>query len=255
MTESKPEPDQVATEMIELLGSKADEAKAASYQRFFKEPVVCLGVDNKSMKQIKQDLVERVRESWTIADAVAFCYAMVEDPHMEARGLGYQTVAQFIGGAPPELLADIKTWLEHYCENWGLVDNLGPSVLAPFLELHPDLIPEVVSWTESPCRWLRRGATVAFVPLVKNPEHLAAAYEIATRLFEDREDLMHKAVGWLLREAGKTDTERLRVFLLEHGPKIPRTSVRYSIERFPKEERKQLLEATKGPKRRSPKRE
>jgi 3-methyladenine DNA glycosylase AlkD len=254
MTETTLKPDQVAEEMLELLRSHADEAKAASYQRFFKEPVNYFGLDNKGMKQIKQDLFDRVRESWTIAEAVAFCHAMVEDPHMEARGLGYQTVAYFVGEASPELLADIKTWLEQSCDNWGLVDNLAPSVLAPFLELHPDLIAEVVSWTGSPCLWLRRGATVAFVPLVKKPEYLDTAYEIATLLFNDREDLMHKVVGWLLREAGKTDTERLRAFLLEHGPKIPRTTVRYAIERFPKDERKQLLEATKGPKRRPAKR-
>jgi 3-methyladenine DNA glycosylase AlkD len=254
MTETTLKPEKIAVEMLELLRSHADEAKAASYQRFFKEPVNYFGLDNKGMKQIKQDLIDRVRESWTIADAVAFCHAMVEDPHMEARGLGYQTVAQFVGEAPAGLLADIKTWLEQSCDNWGLVDNLAPSVLAPLLELHPDLIPEVVSWTGSPCLWLRRGATVAFVPLVKKAAHLATAYEIASRLFDDTEDLMHKAVGWLLREAGKTDTERLKSFLLEHGPKIPRTTVRYAIERFPKDERKQLLEVTKGPKRRPAKR-
>lgn len=59
---------------------------------------------------------------------------------------------------------------------------------------------------------------------------------------------MHKAVGWLLREAGKTDMERLKRFLLKNGPEIPRTTVRYAIERFPKNQRKQLLEETR-PKR------
>ncbi len=57
---------------------------------------------------------------------------------------------------------------------------------------------------------------------------------------------MHKAVGWLLREAGKTDMARLEKYLLSKGPKIPRTTVRYAIERFPKEERKRLLNATRA---------
>ena len=57
---------------------------------------------------------------------------------------------------------------------------------------------------------------------------------------------MHKAVGWLLREAGKADSGPLEKFLLRHGSKIPRTSVRYAIERFPKKERQRLLEATRG---------
>ena len=92
---------------------------------------------------------------------------------------------------------------------------------------------------------MRRGATVAFVPLVKQKKYVPTAYKIASRLFDDKEDLIHKAVGWLLRETGKSDMERLKRFLLKHGPKIPRTSLRYAIERFPKDERKQLLEATR----------
>jgi 3-methyladenine DNA glycosylase AlkD len=69
---------------------------------------------------------------------------------------------------------------------------------------------------------------------------------VATRLFGDSEDLMHKAVGWMLREAGKKDMARLERFLTNEGPSIPRTTVRYAIERFPKEKRKALLEATRA---------
>ncbi len=73
-----------------------------------------------------------------------------------------------------------------------------------------------------------------------------AAYVIATNLLDDKEDLVHKAVGWMLREAGKVDRDRLESYLLEKGPRLPRTTLRYAIEKFPKEDRKRLLEATKG---------
>ena len=204
------------------------------------------GLDKQGVQQIKQDLFAQIEESWTIQDAVRFCKAMVRDPHMEPRGIGYQVVALFVHDAPPELLADVKHWLEHSCGNWGLVDNLAPSVLAPLLDLHPQLIPEVLTWTNSPNQWLRRGAVVAYMPLVAKKKYLVNAYRTVTHLFGEKEDLVQKAMGWLLREAGKTDTERLEKFLLKHGPKIPRTSVRYAIERFPKSRRKYLLSATRG---------
>jgi 3-methyladenine DNA glycosylase AlkD len=249
-TEHAPSPRQAAEETLELLRAGADEAKAASYQRYFKEPVDYFGLGTQEARRIRQDLLARVEEHWTIEDAVRFCDAMIEDPHMESRGTGYQIVAHFVPTAPRELLADVERWLEGSCGNWGLVDNLAPSVLAPLIERYPDLISEVVSWTGSANQWVRRGAAVAFVPLVSKKEerYQAAAYRIASSLFDDREDLIHKAVGWLLREAGKSDTERLETFLLENGPRIPRTTVRYAIERFPKEERKRLLEATRGTK-------
>lgn len=94
--------------------------------------------------------------------------------------------------------------------------------------------------------WVRRGSAVAFVPHARKGRLLDGAYAVAELLLGDDEDLIHKAVGWLLREAGKTDAGRLTRFLLEHGPSIPRTAVRYAIERFPEKERKRLLAATRG---------
>ena len=77
-------------------------------------------------------------------------------------------------------------------------------------------------------------------------QYLEAAYELASEHFSDGEDLMHKAIGWLLREAGKTDMPRLKTFLLQHGNSIPRTSLRYAIERFPEGVRRELLLRTRG---------
>ncbi|MCP4897696.1 MAG: DNA alkylation repair protein [bacterium] len=247
MTNGGDSPARLAAETLDLLRSHADEVKAASYQRWFKEPVNYFGLDSKTVKRIKQDIYTKVEEVWTIRDAVLFCNMMIQDPHMEARGIGYQVVAHFVSTAETDLLAETRHWLEEACGNWGLVDNLAPSVIAPLIELHPHLISEVVSWVSSPNLWLRRGAVVTFVPLVgKGADYQAAAYRIAGLLFGDTEDLIHKAVGWLLREAGKTDPDRLRAFLLDNGPEIPRTTVRYAIERFPKVERKHLLVETRG---------
>jgi 3-methyladenine DNA glycosylase AlkD len=68
---------------------------------------------------------------------------------------------------------------------------------------------------------------------------------VARQLHPDSEDLIQKAVGWTLREAGKTDMDRLERYLIRHGARIPRTTVRYAIERFPPEKRRSLLVATK----------
>lgn len=246
----KPSPLAVAEETLRLLRRNADPAIAASYQRYFKEPVEYYGIGMPARREIQQRIVERVRETWSLQDAVRFCRMMLKDPHLEPRGLGFQIVARFAGESTPGMLPEIKRWLERSCGNWGLVDNLAPSVLAPLIEKHPELIPEVVSWTRSSNQWVRRGATVAFVPLVRKKKgqkrYLSAAYRVASRLLDDEEDLMHKAVGWLLREAGKADMERLERFLLDKGPRIPRTTVRYAIERFPEADRRRLLESTRG---------
>lgn len=239
-------PRRAAEEMIATMQRRADPGRAASDQRYFKEPVELYGLSTPVARKMLKDLLAQVKGSWTLRDAVTFCKAMVRDPHLEPRGVGFQAVAAFVGEAGPELVKDVRRWLERSCGNWALVDNLAPSVLAPLVEEHPDVIPEIVAWTRSPNLWLRRGAVVTFVPLARHGQCLDTVYDVASRLFEDREDLMHKAVGWLLREAGKTDMPRLERFLRAEGPRIPRTTVRYAIERFPRDERKRLLEATRS---------
>lgn len=239
-------PKGLAEETLGQMKKLNDPKKAASNQRYFKEPIASYGLDGPTARRLIKELVSRTKGVWTVADAVKFCNLMVRDPHLEPRGIAFQLIAAFIQSADASLIDDIRRWLEKSCGNWALVDNLAPSVLAPLLERHPKLVPEVVRWTASRNMWLRRASAVTFIPLVRRGQHLDTAYDVATRLFDDPEDLMHKAVGWMLREAGKKDMPRLERFLRAEGPRVPRTALRYAIERFPAAKRTELLEATRG---------
>jgi 3-methyladenine DNA glycosylase AlkD len=75
--------------------------------------------------------------------------------------------------------------------------------------------------------------------------HLDTVYHLAASLADDEQDLMHKACGWLLREAGKADARRLEQFLLAKRSALPRTTVRYAIERFPEASRRRILVLTR----------
>ena len=111
---------------------------------------------------------------------------------------------------------------------------------------YPDLLVEIEKWAEAKNRWVQRAAIVAFLKLVKKDEYLNAAYAMTARHFANRDDLVQKANGWLLREAGKRDMKRLEKFLLANGPAIPRITLRYAIERFPEAKRRILLKKTRA---------
>lgn len=240
-----PSPRVAADEALAFLSAHADGHRAAQLQRFFRDPVSYYGVDYGAFKEWKSGFLDRLAARWGLDEAVQLCRILLDDEHMEARGLGYQVVGAFVGEAGPELLVQVREWLEGYCGNWGLVDNLAPSVVTPLLRQHPGLAGAVKEWTSSPNRWVRRGAVVAFVGLAGEDPFRAAPYEVATALQGDGEDLTRKAVGWLLREAGKDDPARLEAYLLEQGPRMPRTTLRYAIEKFPEEERARIMAATR----------
>jgi 3-methyladenine DNA glycosylase AlkD len=94
--------------------------------------------------------------------------------------------------------------------------------------------------------WVRRASVVALIPLMRKGAALDVLYDNAAVLHADREDLIQKAVGWALREAGKADARRLERYLRSAGPRIPRTTLRYAIERFPDARRRALLRATRA---------
>jgi len=246
MAPFKVTPQKLAAEGIKRLKVLADPVRAAGARRYFKETVLFLGTNTPDLRALAQEFFQKVRSEWGVAEATEFCSIMLANPYHEVRTLGILVFEKFRKDFPMTTFVTIKKWLlADYCNNWALVDVLCPTSVAALLEEYPDLVKEIKGWTSSPNRWVRRASIVSFIKLAKNAQYLDAIYEIVRSHFVDGDDLIQKAGGWLLREAGKTDLARLEKFLRRHGPAIPRTTLRYAVERFPEPKRKALLLATK----------
>lgn len=127
--------------------------------------------------------------------------------------------------------------------NWDLVDLSAPTLVGQFLAEKPrNLLCELA---DAPSLWENRIAIVSTLYFVRRGD-LDDAFRLAQRLLHHPHDLMHKAVGWVLRECGKHDADRLRAFLRGHAAAMPRTTLRYAIERFDADERKRWLAAPGG---------
>ncbi len=242
-------PQQLAERAISELKAAANVRTAKQAKFYFKpdEEVWVFGVDTPTQRKIAGELYQRVRGEWTIEDALAFCDLLIKRRELEAKNIGIFLLARYQKSFDQNLLRNIEGWLAgDYCANWAATDALCGEALSPLVRRHPSLIAKLKKWTSDKNLWVRRAAAVGMVHCARRGEHLDDVYAIAESLFKYPEDLIHKATGWLLREAGKPDPKRLETFLLKYGPKIPRTALRYSIERFPPEKRKMLLEKTRA---------
>jgi 3-methyladenine DNA glycosylase AlkD len=123
--------------------------------------------------------------------------------------------------------------------NWDLVDLSAPAILGKFCfeSGQHEIMDKLVT---SKRHWDRRMAIVATLSFIRN-HATQLTYHYAEKLLGDKEDLMHKATGWMLREAGKKDERELKKFLLKHSEKMPRTMLRYAIEKFSPAERQEML--------------
>ncbi len=241
-----PAPQSLAREYSRRLTGIADPVKAAGARKYFKEEVLFLGISAPVLRELSGEVYQRVRKGWGVDEAVAFCDLMLRDTYHEVRALGILVFERYRKVLPRSVIASVENWLrDDRCDSWALVDLLCPKSVGMLLERFPDLVTKVKGWAKSPNRWVRRASIVSLLKLSRKPGCLGVIYDVARAHFRDRDDLIQKANGWLLREAGKADMSRLEVFLRRHGPAIPRTTLRYAIERFPEAKRRALLLATK----------
>jgi 3-methyladenine DNA glycosylase AlkD len=125
--------------------------------------------------------------------------------------------------------------------NWDLVDNSAHHIVGQHI-MDNNLKDQkfLFRLASSSIMWERRIAIVSTFAFIKNAK-LALTFKIAQKLLDDKEDLMHKAVGWMLREAWKKNTYQTEDFLIKHYNNLPRTSLRYAIERMEPLKRKRFL--------------
>jgi len=249
MREKSMMPATIAAAALEQLLALADSEKARQVQKYFKETVRSFGVSSPQGRALAKELYDTIKKEWLIQDAIQLGDLLFPRPELEAKGVAALILARFHKSFPRSLFQTVRSWLaKNYLDNWAAVDVFCPQVLGALLVKYPELLAEIEKWAGEPNRWVQRASIVAFLKLVKREEYLDAAYAMTARHFANRDDLVQKANGWLLREAGKRDMERLRKFLLANGPAIPRTTLRYAIERFPAGKRNRLLTQTRAKK-------
>jgi 3-methyladenine DNA glycosylase AlkD len=203
-------------------------------------------VGTASMRALALSIHEAHRDRWSIADAMAFADRLMADRYLETKSVGIEVVARYRRAFSPALLPRWKRWLAaNQSANWATTDAMCGALIGPLLMAFPDRAAEMDAWSRHRNMWVRRASIVGLIPLARRGRELDLVYTIAKRLHADREDLIQKAVGWALREAGKADAARLERHLRSNGPSIPRTTLRYAIERFPPAKRRALLMVTR----------
>jgi 3-methyladenine DNA glycosylase AlkD len=230
------------------LKSMARSAGAFNAARYFRgdHGLRFYNVGTPRMRAFAKSIYAAHRDRWSIDDAMRLADTLIRDPYLETKAVGIELVARYRRTFAPKHLAAWKRWLAgNHSANWATTDAICGSLIGPLLAARPELVPRMRDWSRHRNLWVRRASAVSLIVPMRRGVAFDAAYDIATTLRADEADLIQKAVGWMLREAGKYDERRLERYLLRYGRAIPRTTLRYAIERFPPAKRRALLAGTR----------
>lgn len=128
-----------------------------------------------------------------------------------------------------------------YINNWDLVDSSAPTIIGEYLEDKKHDRKLLYAFAKSSVLWEKRIAVLSTFAFIRNHD-FSDSFAIAEILLHDSHDLIHKAVGWMLREVGKRDLAAEETFLKKHYRTMPRTMLRYAIERLPLKKRMHYMQ-------------
>lgn len=227
-------------EIIDELYRQADPAKAAVLARFFKTGPSEYGEGDRFIG-IPVPAVRKVARTHKDAEWAVLDELLASPVHEVRLTAVLALVCRFESAKDAETKAACaRFYIAHAdaLDNWDLVDLSCYKILGPWLS-DRSLLYE---WARSGHLWHQRMAIVTCMHPVRRGD-FADAFAIADMLLDHPHDLIHKAVGWILREAGKRDEAALTAYLAPRYRRMPRTMLRYAIERFEESKRQQFLQS------------
>ena len=221
------------------LKKNSDAKTRASFQRFFKQPVLCHGVKSGVVEKIAKENFVHVsglskKELFSIAEDL-FRSGYCEESWIAAGWLHRK------GDYAQSDFSFYERWLDKYIDNWAECDTFCNHTVGSFIEKYPKYIHNLKVWAKSKNLWLRRAAAVSLIVPVKEGKFLKSVFEISDILLLDKEDMVQKGYGWLLKVASHKHQKEVLSYVLRHKDAMPRTALRYAIEKMPENLRKRAM--------------
>jgi len=232
-------PEMIAEDIRKRLRDLEDREKAKTLQRFFKtgpgeygEGDFFLGIPVPRLRELSKECGET---------DLGEVEALIESSVHEERLLALLILIRKYNRedeAGKKRIYGLYLKNTRWINNWDLVDLSAPNIVGDFL-MNRSRKP-LYRLARSPVLWERRVAILATLQFIRQ-QQFDETLRICEILISDKEDLIHKAVGWMLREVGKRDRRAEEAFLRKHYRQMPRTMLRYAIERFPAAKREHFM--------------
>lgn len=226
--------DPIISNLRQKLKENADEKTRLSGETFFKEDVKIYGLKAADAKRIGNEYLRELkgRSKHEIFD---LCEQLWQSQYLEECTMACNWSYSLRKSYTPDDFARFERWVSEYVTNWAACDTLCNHTVGDFVVMYPQYIANLKQWTRSENRWMRRAAAVSLIVPAKRGLFLSDVFEIADLMITDPDDMVQKGYGWLLKAATEQHTQEVFEYVMSKRSVMPRTALRYAIEKMPRE--------------------
>jgi 3-methyladenine DNA glycosylase AlkD len=226
------------TDIIEKIREElilnADAKTKTSGERFFKENVKIYGLKSADVSRISKTHYNSIVDK-SKSYIFALCDELWKSGYMEESFVAciwsYNVRTQY----EPADFDIFEKWVITYVGNWASCDTLSNHTIGTFVEMYPEYISGLKKWAKSQNRWVKRASAVSLIIPARKGKFLNDIFEIADILISDRDDMVQKGYGWMLKAASQAHQDDVFNYVMSKKATMPRTSLRYAIEKMPSE--------------------
>lgn len=227
---------EIVERIRQMLKEAVDEKTLSTSSHFFKEneQAKVWGVRTPVVGKIAKELFKGIK-AMPKSQIFGWCEELWRSGYLEEAVVACEWSYALRKEYEPDDFETFERWVDNYIDNWASCDTLCNHTVGEFLEKYPDFISRLKEWAVSPNRWMRRAAAVTLIIPARKGLFQDDIFEIAFILLQDKDDLVQKGYGWMLKAASEAHQKEVFNFVMQHKAAMPRTALRYAIEKMPPE--------------------
>ncbi len=229
--------DQVRIE----LRKNIDEKTQTTNQHFFKEKIKSYGVKVPAVNRISKEYFKRI-DFKSKTEIFDLCEQLWQSGFIEESFIECHWSYFIHKMYEPGDFQLFEKWISEYVDNWASCDTLCNHTIGEFMEMYPEKVAKLKDLAKSPNRWMRRASSVSLIIPARKGKFLHEIIEIADILLLDKDDLVQKGYGWMLKAASEANQREIFDYVIKNKSVMPRTALRYAIEKMPEELKSKAME-------------
>jgi 3-methyladenine DNA glycosylase AlkD len=223
-----------------ILHQNADETIRLSSRRFFKEEVTVYGIKTTLVTSISKEFFAGIR-NLPKNEIFAICEKLWQSGYMEESFIACNWSHSLRKQYEISDFALFEKWVDQYVSNWASCDTLCNHTIGSLVEMYPELFQKLKVWALSPNRWVKRASAVSLIVPARKGKFLPDIFDIADILLTDKDDMVQKGYGWMLKVASQAHLKEVFDYVMRNKAIMPRTALRYAIEKMPNDMKTQAM--------------